>query len=74
VNIDAFVSLIRDELGLEVTSADVGKGFDELPGWDSVLLLSLLTAMERETGQQLSLPDVLEAGNLRQLHALVVAA
>jgi acyl carrier protein len=74
VGIDDFVSLIRDELGLEVTAADIDKGFDELPGWDSVYLLWLLTALERETCRQVSMPDVLEAGNLAQLYALAVPA
>ncbi|MDL4815431.1 acyl carrier protein [Actinomadura opuntiae] len=74
MNIDDFVALVRDELGLPVTAADAGRSFDELPGWDSVHLLWLLTTLERETGRPLSLPDVLEAGSLAQLHALAVAA
>jgi acyl carrier protein len=74
MNIDDFVALVRDELGLPVTAADAGRSFDELPGWDSVHLLWLLTTLERETGRQLSLPDVLEAGSLAQIHALAVAA
>lgn len=74
MSIDDFVSLVRDELGLKVTPDDIGKGFDELAGWDSMLLLSLLTRLERATGQRLSLPQVLEAGSLQQIHALTLAS
>jgi acyl carrier protein len=71
---DSFITLIRDELGLQVGPADAGRSFDDVEGWDSVHLLWLLTALERETGRQLSLPAVLSTGSLGELHALVVAA
>ena len=71
-SIDDFVSLVRDETGIEVTVADVGSDFDELPGWDSLHLLTLLTVIERETGQSLSLPDILEAPSLEHVYRLVV--
>jgi acyl carrier protein len=70
---DEFVDLLRDELGLTVTAADLEVGFDELPGWDSLHLLWLLTLVERRTGRVVSLPEVLEAANLRDLYALVSA-
>lgn len=73
MNLDDFVSLLRDELGMRVTVADVDKPLDELPDWDSVHLLWLLTALEQRTGQQLSLPAALETTSLEQLYALAVA-
>jgi acyl carrier protein len=72
-NIDDFIALVRDELGLPVTAGDASRGLDEIPGWDSVHLLWLLTALERETGRQVSLPDVLEAASLEQIYLTAVA-
>jgi acyl carrier protein len=71
-SIDEFVAVVRDELGLAVTVADSGRSFDELPDWDSVYLLWLLTAVERRTGRTISLPDVLEARTLEDLYAAVM--
>ena len=72
MDIEDFVALLRDELGMDVTAADVGKGFDELPDWDSAHLLWLLTALEREVGGRMSLPELLEAGSLKEIYALAV--
>lgn len=69
--IEEFVALIDSELGLAVTAADVHRDFDQVAGWDSVLLLSLLTALERETGRPVPFADVLEARNLAGIYALV---
>jgi acyl carrier protein len=69
--IDDFVALVRDELGLPVTTDTVGLEFDRLDGWDSVHLLTLLTALERATGHRISLPDVLEAPSLEHVYGLV---
>lgn len=68
---EEFVALLREDLALPVTAADLESGFDELPGWDSVHLLALLTAVERRTGRMISLPDLLAAGSLREVYALV---
>jgi acyl carrier protein len=67
-----FVVLLQEELGLEVCVEDVSAGFDEVPGWDSVHLLRLLTVLERETGRPISVPDVLDAPNLRYIYDLAV--
>jgi len=72
--IDDFVTIIRDELGLALTTEDVGRSLDEVPGWDSVHLLSLLTVLERTTGRQISMPDVLEAPSLEHIYGLAVGA
>ncbi|MEU4338074.1 acyl carrier protein [Micromonospora lupini] len=73
MTIEEFVDLVGDELGLEVTPADIGRHFDELPGWDSMHLLGLLTTLEGASGRQLSLPHLLEATNLEQLYLASVA-
>lgn len=72
--IDDFVVLVRDELGLAVTADTVGLAFDQLDGWDSVHLLALLTALERATGNRISLPDVLEARSLEHIYGLAVTS
>ena len=72
--LDDFITLIRDELGIPVTIEDVDRQFGELPGWDSVNLLQLLSALERETGQQLSLPEMLDAPSLGRIFELAVAS
>ncbi|GIJ29523.1 hypothetical protein Vqi01_46850 [Micromonospora qiuiae] len=68
--IDDFVTLLRDEMGLDIAAADAARGFDELPGWDSVHLLSLLALLERTTGRQVPLPAVLEAPSLESVYQL----
>ncbi len=69
--LDDFVTLLQDELGLDVTRENVGLPFDRVPGWDSVHMLSLLVIVERETERRVSLPDMLEASSLERLFELV---
>ena len=68
--IDDFVCLVRDEVGLLVSVDDVRVGLDEIPGWDSMHLLYLLTALERTTGRRISMPDMLSASSLAQIYEL----
>ena len=67
---DDFIELVRRETGLPLTEGDAGLDLDQVPGWDSVYLLSLVVALERSTGRRLSMPDVLEARSLRDICAL----
>ncbi|MER6118483.1 acyl carrier protein [Streptomyces sp. NPDC001743] len=71
--VDDFVTLLRDELALSVTADDLGRGLDTVESWDSVHLLALCTALERETGRSLPLADVLEAASLKDVYLLAVA-
>ncbi|WP_067825846.1 acyl carrier protein [Actinomadura kijaniata] len=72
--IDDFLLLVRDEIGLTVGPEHAELPLDQVPGWDSMHLLSLLSALERTTGRPVSLPDVLEARNLHQIHEVVTRA
>jgi acyl carrier protein len=72
-SLDDFVVLVRDEIGLPVTRDNVGSSLDQVPGWDSVHLLSLLVALERETSRRIAVPDALEASSLEHLYELAVA-
>jgi acyl carrier protein len=72
-SIEEFVAIVRDEIGLAVTADDIGRSLDELPGWDSVHLLTLSLAMERSTGRRIRMPDVLQAETLQQLYTVAVS-
>lgn len=69
---DDFRALVQSEVGLTLTAESLPLGFDELPGWDSLNMLTLLTAIERETGRRVSMPDVLEATSLLDIYTLTV--
>jgi hypothetical protein len=66
---DRFLRLLREELALDVGEADLHVPFDALEGWDSVMLLKLLGAAEALTGRPAPMIAVLEAGDLRAVHA-----
>lgn len=72
--IDDFLSLIRDDLGIPLTAADLDLALDEVAGWDSVQLLSLLGLLERATGRPVSLPAVLEAATLADIYVVATGA
>ena len=72
-SIGDFVALVRDELGLPVTVDDVGREFEQIPGWDSMHLLWLVTALERSAGRSISVIDVLEAPNLEYIYGLTAS-
>ncbi len=68
-----FLTLVREDLGLPVTAQQATVSLDQVPGWDSVYLLTLLVALERRTGRNLALADLLDAGSLQEIYALAVA-
>ncbi|MDR7303667.1 acyl carrier protein [Haloactinomyces albus] len=70
--LDEFVTMMRDQIGLELTVELTSRGFDEVPGWDSVHLLGLVSAMEKRTGRSVPLPDILEASSLEDIFNLYV--
>ncbi|WP_194916649.1 phosphopantetheine-binding protein [Catenulispora rubra] len=68
-----FVALVHDEIGLPVTMENVHLDFDQTPGWDSVHLIALLAAVERETQRPVSLPEMLRARSLAEIYTRAVA-
>lgn len=72
--IDDFLAILRDELGLQVSTQHAGLKLDQVADWDSVYLLSLLTILERRTGHSLQLAEMLEAATLEEMYAVAVAA
>ncbi len=73
ISFEEFVDIIRVELGLPLNTADAELDLDQVPGWDSVYLLTLLTVLEKRTGAPVSLPDVLAATSLREIYIVVTA-
>ncbi|QEU95745.1 phosphopantetheine-binding protein [Streptomyces kanamyceticus] len=72
-DLDDFVFLVSSEIGIPVTRDNVGASFDELPRWDSMLMLALLVMLERETQRRIAVPDALESTSLLDLYELAVA-
>lgn len=72
-SIDDFMALVRDELGLPVTREHVTAALDQLPGWDSFHLLSLMAVLERETRRPVPVSEVLEAPTLQRVYDVVSA-
>ncbi|WP_026422677.1 phosphopantetheine-binding protein [Actinokineospora inagensis] len=67
---DEFVDLVRDELGLDISAEHLDRGFDQVPGWNSINSLRLLALLERAVGKPLSVPDLLSAPTLGSVYAL----
>ncbi|RCG16192.1 acyl carrier protein [Streptomyces diacarni] len=72
--LDEFLDFVSRELGLDVTTHDADRNVDELPGWDSMFLLTLVTALEQQAGRRVLLADALQASTLRDVHKLAVDA
>ncbi|AGL15972.1 hypothetical protein [Actinoplanes sp. N902-109] len=72
--IDDFVTLLNDDIGLCVDHADLRRSLDDVAGWDSLHLLTLLTLLERSTGRRMSLPDALAATSLQDIYELAAGA
>ncbi|MEU6672648.1 acyl carrier protein [Streptomyces sp. NPDC046925] len=72
--VDAFTRLVRDEIGIPLEPEHVTADFDELPDWDSLYLLKLVTALERATGHGVPVGRILEARSLKEIYDLAVPA
>jgi acyl carrier protein len=72
--LDGFLRLVRDDLGLVTDLAGpeaAGCDLTDLPGWDSVNLLRLVTLLEQESGRAMPVGRILEARTLEEIYALV---
>jgi hypothetical protein len=70
ITLEQFAGLVRDEVGVALAEGDVERGFDDLPGWDSLHLLALLPVLERVSGRSVPLPDLLTAPSLSAVYRL----
>jgi len=71
---DDFIRLIRDELALPLGGKDLESDLDHVVSWDSLHVLRLVTAVERETGRRIPIGRLLEDRSLRAIYARVAAA
>jgi len=74
--LEDFVVLLSEELVLPLTVADAERDLLDLPGWDSMHLLWLVSVLEQRVGCTLSVIDLFEARSLADIYTLtcVVAA
>ncbi|MER5460191.1 MULTISPECIES: acyl carrier protein [unclassified Streptomyces] len=68
----AFCTLLEEELGLHITPEDLDRPLDEVPEWDSVHLLRLVTVVESLTGRSVPVTGLLEAVTFREMYDVVV--
>ncbi|GGO51239.1 hypothetical protein GCM10012287_32800 [Streptomyces daqingensis] len=68
-----FTRLVSEELDLPAEPAQITADFDEIPDWDSLHLLKLITALEPATGRAVPVGKVLEARSLKEIYDLAVA-
>ncbi|GAA4902246.1 acyl carrier protein [Streptomonospora salina] len=61
---DDLLRLIDTELALALAPEHLDVEFDRLDGWDSVHLVRLIAAVERETGRALDVSAALQARTL----------
>ncbi|MBT2505640.1 acyl carrier protein [Streptomyces sp. ISL-98] len=69
-DLEDFIALVRDELGVPVAVEDAGRALHDLPGWDSLHLLRLVTVLEARTGRSINVIDLLEAPSLEFIYGL----
>ncbi|WP_328870176.1 phosphopantetheine-binding protein [Streptomyces sp. NBC_00287] len=67
-----FQRLVREDLQLPLTADDFTSDFDQLPDWDSLLLLKLVVLLERATGHPVPVSRLFEARSLQEIHTMVV--
>ncbi|WP_232248631.1 acyl carrier protein [Streptacidiphilus rugosus] len=70
---DDYLTLVREATGLDLDAEALHRDFDALPGWDSLHLLKLVSALERATGTRVPVGRVLEARSLDQIRQVAVA-
>ncbi|MDT0378453.1 phosphopantetheine-binding protein [Streptomyces sp. DSM 42041] len=71
---DEFLHLVRDELDLPVADDETGTDFDQIVSWNSLHMLRLVAAVERETGHSVPVGRLLADRNLDSIYARITAA
>ncbi|MEU0526589.1 phosphopantetheine-binding protein [Streptomyces niveus] len=71
--LDDYVLLINDEIGMPLAPEQVAADFDELPDWDSLHLLKLVTALESAIGHKVPVGEILQARSLKEIYELAVS-
>lgn len=74
---DDFIRIVRDELALPLNGADLEaelEGGDRRMSWDSLHMLRLVAAVEKQTGQRVPVGRLLEDKSLGAIYAKVSGA
>ncbi|MEU3687410.1 phosphopantetheine-binding protein [Streptomyces narbonensis] len=69
-----FIHLVRDELDLPLGVDDLSADFDHVVSWDSMHMLRLVSAVERETGTRVPVGRLLADRSLAAIYERVSAA
>ncbi len=69
-----FIRLVRDELALPLAKQDLESDLDGVVSWDSLHMLRLVAAVERETGKRVLIGSLLTERSLRGIYSKVAAA
>lgn len=66
--------IIRDELALPLAGGDLESDLDQVVSWDSMHVLRLVSALEKEVGRRIPIGRLLEERSLRGMYERVAAA
>ncbi|MDG6109114.1 acyl carrier protein [Dactylosporangium aurantiacum] len=69
-----FIRIVRDELALPLAKQDLEGDLDGVVSWDSLHMLRLVAAVERETGKRMLIGNLLTERSLRGIYSKVAAA
>lgn len=69
-----FITLIRDELALPLAGVDLDRDLDAVVSWDSLNMLRLVAALEKQTGRRIPVGRLLEQRTLRGIYERVSVA
>ncbi len=73
---DDFIRIVRDDLALPLNGADLETDLDSdrVVSWDSLHMLRLVTAVEKETGKRVPVGRLLEDKSLRAIYGKISEA
>ncbi|MEU9360166.1 acyl carrier protein [Streptomyces sp. NPDC048301] len=71
---DDFIRLVTDELDLPLSVDDLDADFDHVVSWDSMHMMRLVAAVERETGSRVPVGKLLADRSLAAIYERVAAA
>lgn len=69
-----FIHLVRDELDLPLGADDLSADFDHVVSWDSMHMIRLVSAVERETGNRVPVGKLLADRSLAAIYERISAA
>lgn len=69
-----FIHLVRDELDLPLGIDDLEADFDHVVSWDSMHMIRLVAAVERQTGNRVPVGKLLADRSLSAIYERISAA